>query len=249
MLSWATFSQVRLAAAPSFSLNGVTMHTLDVSKFGESSPIEGFPYRVFSSGKVVAYRGQRPVREVGFMNAKGAVRVLLSDTKLVDGKATRVLGREFIHHLVAKAFIPNPQGLRDVRHKDGDKLNNAVENLEWVSRSTSMVDAFARKGDWLAKHRGKNAVAIYSIDSSNNVTHYPSAQVAAKTLGTASQAAGIRKAIELITCFKGVYWARSSTPLETILPFIQEKRDLKSASILQSAVSSSQDDPAPQPNE
>lgn len=38
-----------------------------------------------------------------------------------------------IHRLVAKAFIPNPLGLRDVDHIDGDKTNNRVENLRWVS--------------------------------------------------------------------------------------------------------------------
>jgi hypothetical protein len=38
-----------------------------------------------------------------------------------------------LHRVIAKAFIPNPANLRDVNHIDGDKTNNHISNLEWLS--------------------------------------------------------------------------------------------------------------------
>lgn len=62
---------------------------------------------------------------VGNLSFDGYKRVLLSCN---DGKNRTMI----VSRLVAKAFIPNPQNKPEVNHKDGNKLNNCVYNLEWV---------------------------------------------------------------------------------------------------------------------
>lgn len=44
-----------------------------------------------------------------------------------------------VHRIIAKAFIPNPQEHREVNHKDGNKLNNSVQNLEWVTTRKNQI--------------------------------------------------------------------------------------------------------------
>ena len=61
---------------------------------------------------------------------------------LTKGGATKAF---YVHRLVAEAFIPNPDNLPMVNHKDEDKTNNFVENLEWCTNNYNINYGTARK--------------------------------------------------------------------------------------------------------
>lgn len=85
---------------------------------------EGY-YEVSNFGRVrsTSYKGVRILKPCKMKN--GYLNVILCVNQIKVHKN--------IHRLVAEAFIPNPLNLETVNHKDGNKENNTVENLEWLS--------------------------------------------------------------------------------------------------------------------
>ena len=63
---------------------------------------------------------------------------------------------QFIHRLLAKAFIPNPDSLPQINHIDGNPLNNQINNLEWCTQSYNAKHAYDVLGHvspWKGKKR------------------------------------------------------------------------------------------------
>ena len=85
-------------------------------------------YQVSNLGRVKSFpRNGTQVNAIKILTLKlhhtGYYRVTLSkNNKRID---------KLVHRLVAETFIPNPNRKPQVNHKDGDKLNNRVDNLEW----------------------------------------------------------------------------------------------------------------------
>lgn len=65
---------------------------------------------------------------------------------------------EKVHRLVANNFIPNTQNKREVNHKDGNKANNRVDNLEWVTTSENQLHSI------YALDHSRKQIVQYTID-------------------------------------------------------------------------------------
>ena len=94
--------------------------------------IEGFEglYQVSNYGRVKSLNynrtGKERILKAG-KNSDGYLQVnLCKDGKMKNYK---------VHQLVGNAFLSNPQGYNELNHRDEDKTNNCVENLEYCSRS------------------------------------------------------------------------------------------------------------------
>ena len=123
-------------------------------------------YEVSNFGRVrsLNYRGHGKIKLMKPCKINSSGYLIVDLTK--DGK-----NKNFrVHRLVATAFIPNPQNLETVNHKDYNRANNSVDNLEWLSREDNTREAHKHKDKALSEeHKRKiseaNATKVLCIET------------------------------------------------------------------------------------
>jgi len=161
-----------------------------------SKVVDQFPsYTISKSGEVTNLRSGKKLKHSD--NGNGYCRVVLINE---SGKWVK----QFIHRLVAKAYIPNPLNKPQVNHIDGKRSNHSVENLEWVSQSENdkhSFDKLGRTGSFKGRYgfNHPNATRIVSSDG--------------KVYGSMAEAQRngfwsryIRQAINVGKTYKGLLW-------------------------------------------
>lgn len=119
-------------------------------------------YEVSSEGRIksINYYGKcgERIRSCS-IRSDGYVSIHLNK----DGKGKTKL----VHRIVAEAFLPNPNNLEMINHKNEDRSDNRVENLEWCSRSYNQLYSIKlheeRKMLFAKNFKGRNGKAVSSF--------------------------------------------------------------------------------------
>lgn len=115
-------------------------------------------YQVSNLGRVKHLKKNK-IKEI-YHSKHGYCRVGLSK----NGK----MKNKLVHRLVAEQFIDNEMDKPQVNHIDGDKSNNRVENLEWVTASENQIHSYS-KGLNKGSEKQKEAVRINGLKNSIKV--------------------------------------------------------------------------------
>lgn len=103
----------------------------------------------------------------------------------------------YVHRIIAVAFIAKPEHLKDVHyeelevnHKDGNKSNNRIDNLEWCTPSENAQHVYDELG-----HKNIHTIVQYDLQG-NLIREYRSAREAGRAVGAAGNS-------NIIQCCKG----------------------------------------------
>lgn len=167
----------------------------------EWKPVVGYEglYEVSSTGKVmslarvvVAHNGDmRPfVQRVLTLHSSKITKrhpKPMFHVELWKGNKRQVF---LIHRLVAHHFIPNPEGKPQINHIDGNRRNNHISNLEWVTSRENNKHAYR-----IGLHKKHNCKAVRGTNIlTNKVFEFESTESAAR--GTGGNPDAIRGALK-----------------------------------------------------
>lgn len=127
--------------------------------------IKGYPdYFIDENGNVYSKKSGRYLRGSVMTNGYKSVELFTA-----SGKSKRLL----VHRLVAEAFIPNPDGLPVVNHKDESRDNNSVDNLEWCTHkhNVNYGTAQERKTQKLEPFYRSERIKVTARENGKKVSH------------------------------------------------------------------------------
>lgn len=107
-------------------------------------PVKGYEgyYMVSDRGRVINALTGKELRPGLASNGYLTVCLGYANDKNSRGRCTKSIP---LHRVLAEAWIPNPYGKEEINHKDGNKLNNSLENLEWATYSENIKHAYRTK--------------------------------------------------------------------------------------------------------
>lgn len=138
-------------------------------------PIEYEGYEISNLGRVKSYKYDKVNGKImkPYKDSKGYLQIDLQ----LDGRKRKNRKHLAVHRLVAKAFIPNPNNLPQVNHKDENKENNRVDNLEWCTNEYN-----CRYGTHAERIGAKQRKIVYSVDKNGNIEKFDGLRVAARAM-------------------------------------------------------------------
>ena len=131
-------------------------------------------YAVTEDGKVWSYRKNRFLKPVLYNNGY----------LYVSFKRKRYA----VHRLVAGAYLDNPNNYPEVNHKDENKLNNSLSNLEWCSHDYNTN--YGTRTERIAKKQGKQVLCV----ELNRMF---------SSFSDAARAIGLKSHVSIVNCLRG----------------------------------------------